>query len=79
MATSQNDDESHLTFRLLQTGRLSWPGRLPGREKLAGYDVRYESEHVRIYVPIVSMLLLSLALSLIFYLPRRFFCATINR
>ncbi|PYS84996.1 MAG: DUF2905 domain-containing protein [Acidobacteria bacterium] len=72
MATSQNDDESHLTFRLLQTGRLSWPGRLPG-------DVRYESEHVRIYVPIVSMLLLSLALSLIFYLLRRFFCATINR
>ena len=72
MATSQNNDESHLTFRLLQPGRLSWLGRLPG-------DVRYESEHVRIYVPIVSMLLLSLALSLIFYLPRRFFCATINR
>jgi len=57
---------------LIYTGRLSWLGRLPG-------DVRYESEHVRVYVPIISMLLLSLALSLIFYLLRRLFCATINR
>jgi len=48
------------------TGWPSWFGRLPG-------DVRYESEHVRVYVPIVSMLLLSLALSWIFYLLRRFF------
>lgn len=51
---------------LIYTGWLSWFGRLPG-------DVRYESEHVRVYVPIVSMLLLSLALSLLFYLLRRFF------
>jgi hypothetical protein len=51
---------------LIYTGWLSWFGRLPG-------DVRYESEHVRVYVPIVSMLLLSLALSLGFYLLRRFF------
>jgi len=51
---------------LIYTGWLSWLGRLPG-------DVRYEGEHVRVYVPIVSMLLLSLALSLIFYLLRRFF------
>ena len=51
---------------LIFTGWLSWLGRLPG-------DVRYESEHVRVYVPIVSMLLLSLALSLVFYLLRRFF------
>jgi len=51
---------------LVYTGWLSWFGRLPG-------DVRYESEHVQVYVPIVSMLLLSLALSALFYLLRRFF------
>ncbi len=51
---------------LIYTGALSWFGRLPG-------DIRYESEHVRVYVPIVSMLLLSLVLSLLFYLLRRFF------
>jgi len=51
---------------LIYTGALSWFGRLPG-------DIRYESEHVRVYVPIVSMLLVSLVLSLLFYLLRRFF------
>ena len=51
---------------LIYTGWLSWFGRLPG-------DVRYESYHVRVYVPIVSMLLLSLVLSGLFYLLRRFF------
>src|SRR6185436_17876114 len=47
------------------SGGLSWFGRLPG-------DVRVERETVRIYVPIVSMLLVSVVLSLIFYLFRRF-------
>ena len=51
---------------LIYTGWLSWFGRLPG-------DIRYESENVRVYVPIVSMLLVSLVLSLLFYLLRRFF------
>ena len=51
---------------LVYTGWLSWFGRLLG-------DVHYESEHVQVYVPIVSMLLLSLALSALFYLLRRFF------
>ena len=51
---------------LIWTGALSWFGRLPG-------DVRIEREHVRAYVPIVSMLLLSLALSVVLYLVRRFF------
>ncbi len=50
---------------LIYTGALFWFGRLPG-------DIRYESEHVRVYVPIVSMLLVSLVLSLLFYLLRRF-------
>ena len=51
---------------LIYIGALSWFGRLPG-------DIRYESEHVRVYVPIVSMLLVSLVLSVLFYLLRRFF------
>jgi uncharacterized membrane protein len=51
---------------LIYSGALSWFGRLPG-------DIRYESEHVRVYVPIVSMLLISLVLSLLFYFLRRFF------
>ena len=44
---------------------LSWFGRLPG-------DIRIERETVRIYVPIVSMLLVSAGLSLVLYLARRF-------
>ena len=51
---------------LIYSGGLNWFGRLPG-------DIRYESDRVNVYVPIVSMLIVSLALSLIFYLIRRFF------
>lgn len=51
---------------LIYSGGLGWFGRLPG-------DIRYESGNVRVYVPIVSMLLISLALTLIFSLLRRFF------
>ena len=51
---------------LIYSGGLGWFGRLPG-------DIRYESGNVRVYVPIVSMLLASLALTLIFNLLRRFF------
>jgi hypothetical protein len=51
---------------LIYTGWLSWFGRLPG-------DIHYESENARVYVPIVSMLLVSLVLSVFFYLLRRFF------
>ena len=40
---------------LIYTGWLSWFGRLPG-------DIRYESDNVNVYVPIVSMLVVSLAL-----------------
>ena len=50
---------------LVYFGWLSWFGRLPG-------DIRYESANVRVYVPVVSMLLLSVLLSLMFYLLRRF-------
>lgn len=51
---------------LLWSGSLSWFGRLPG-------DIRIERETVRIYVPIVSMLLVSGVVSLALYLVRRFF------
>lgn len=51
---------------LIYTGWLSWFGRLPG-------DIRYETDNVRVYVPIVSLLLASVVLSLLFYLLRRLF------
>ena len=51
---------------LFYSGWFSWLGRLPG-------DVRYEGDHVQVYVPIVSMLIISVVLSLLLYLLRRFF------
>jgi hypothetical protein len=51
---------------LVWAGALNWFGRLPG-------DIRVGGEHTRVYVPLVSMLLLSLLLSLAVYLLRRFF------
>ena len=51
---------------LIYSGALSWFGRLPG-------DIHIERESVRVYIPITSMLLLSLVFSLLFYLLRRFF------
>ncbi|HKO60503.1 MAG TPA: DUF2905 domain-containing protein [Pyrinomonadaceae bacterium] len=51
---------------LAYSGGMNWFGRLPG-------DIRFESERTGVYIPIVSMLLVSLALSLILYLVRKFF------
>ncbi len=51
---------------IVWSGGLNWFGRLPG-------DIRIERDTVHIYVPLVSMLLLSIALSLLFNLARRFF------
>ena len=51
---------------LIYSGAMRWFGKLPG-------DIRYESDHLQFYVPIVSMLIISLILSLLFYLLRRFF------
>ncbi len=50
---------------LVWSGALDWFGRLPG-------DIRIEREGVRLYIPLVSMLLLSAAVSLLLYLFRRF-------
>jgi hypothetical protein len=47
------------------SGGLSWFGRLPG-------DIRIERETVRVYIPIVSMLVISVVLSLVLYLINRF-------
>jgi hypothetical protein len=51
---------------LVWSGAFSWFGRLPG-------DIRYERDTVRVYVPIVSMILVSAVVSLVLYLARRFF------
>jgi hypothetical protein len=47
-------------------GWLGWFGNLPG-------DVRIERGNVRVYVPIVSMLLISILLSVLSYVIRRIF------
>lgn len=51
---------------LVWAGWLSWFGRLPG-------DIRIEREGVRFYFPLASMILVSLVLTLILNLLRRFF------
>jgi len=51
---------------LIWAGALSWFGRLPG-------DFRVERDGLRIYFPLSSMILVSIALSLLFYLLRRWF------
>jgi hypothetical protein len=49
---------------LVYSGSLSWFGRLPG-------DIRIERESARIYVPLASILVLSLVLSLLLTIFRR--------
>ena len=53
---------------LIWAGGLSWFGRLPG-------DIRIERGNLRIYIPVISMLLVSavatIVLSLLQYLFRR--------
>jgi hypothetical protein len=51
---------------LFWSGALSWFGRLPG-------DIRIEREHVRIYLPILSMLIVSAVLTLALWIARRLF------
>ena len=46
--------------------KFSWFGHLPG-------DIRVERKNVRFYAPITSMLLLSIVLSLLLWLFRKFF------
>ncbi|MEJ5222285.1 MAG: DUF2905 domain-containing protein [Tepidiforma sp.] len=50
---------------LVALGAFGWFGRLPG-------DIRIETGSTRIYIPITTMLLLSLGLSLLAAIFRRF-------
>ena len=50
---------------LVWAGALSWFGRLPG-------DVRVERPGMRVYVPVTSMVLLSIVISLLLAVFRRF-------
>lgn len=50
---------------VVSVGGFSWFGRLPG-------DIRIERETARVYIPIASMLIVSVVLSLVLYLINRF-------
>ena len=45
--------------------KLNWIGRLPG-------DIRIEKENFRFYFPIVTMILLSILISAILWIIRKF-------
>lgn len=45
--------------------KLNWLGHLPG-------DIRIVRENVRIYIPVTTMIILSILLSVILYLIRKF-------
>ena len=49
---------------LVRSGALGWFGNLPG-------DIRIETERTRVFVPLTSMLLVSVVLSLLLSLFRR--------
>ena len=49
---------------LALSGAFSWLGRLPG-------DIRIERENFKLYIPVVSMLLISLLLSSVIWVIRR--------
>jgi len=46
--------------------KLNWLGHLPG-------DIRIEKENFRFYFPVTTMIILSIVLSAIVYLIRKFF------
>jgi ribose/xylose/arabinose/galactoside ABC-type transport system permease subunit len=50
---------------LAWSGGLSWFGHLPG-------DIRIEGENVRVYVPWVSMLVVSVGISIVLFLVSLF-------
>ena len=53
-----------LVGALAWSGGLSWFGHLPG-------DIRIERENVRVYFPVVSMLLVSIVASILLSVFRR--------
>jgi len=46
--------------------KLHWLGRLPG-------DIRVERENFRFYFPVTTAILLSIIISLVIYIIRKFF------
>jgi len=50
---------------LAWSGLLSWFGRLPG-------DIRIERPNMRVYIPITSMIIVSIVLTLLLAIIRRF-------
>ncbi len=50
---------------VVMTGALSWFGRLPG-------DIRIASGNTRVYIPITTMIVVSIGLSLLSLVIRRF-------
>ncbi len=53
-----------LVGAMIWAGWFSWFGRLPG-------DIRIETEHTRVYVPLVSMILVSVVLTVLVNLLNR--------
>jgi hypothetical protein len=51
---------------LVWSGALSWFGRLPG-------DIRVDRGNVKVFFPITSMILISIVLTVVLNLLRRFF------
>ncbi len=49
---------------LMLAGKVPWLGKLPG-------DFYYKGEHVTFYFPLATCVLVSIVLSLLFYLFRR--------
>lgn len=51
---------------VVMTGLFDWFGRLPG-------DIRIERDDTRIHIPITSMVIVSIALTLVIQVIARFF------
>ncbi|GBD25014.1 hypothetical protein HRbin30_00328 [bacterium HR30] len=53
-----------LGLLLSLAGKVPWLGRLPG-------DIYYKTDHVTIYFPLMTSIVISLVLTLLLYLFRR--------
>ena len=49
---------------LTLAGKVPWLGKLPG-------DIYYKSDHVTVYFPLATCVVISIVLTLLFYLFRR--------